>query len=83
MLAADRDPPCFTVRHDDSSRNVTETRAECMCAPPAAETLSKEQPQPCTSADGALRFAIKVAIDAEDYERASALLDVLKRAPRR
>jgi hypothetical protein len=51
-----------------------------MCAPPAAETLPKEQPQPRTSPDDALRFAIKVAIDAEDYERASALLEILKRA---
>jgi hypothetical protein len=51
-----------------------------MCAPPALETLPKEQPQPRTSPDDALRFAIKVAIDAETNERASALLEILKRA---
>jgi hypothetical protein len=52
-----------------------------MCAPSAAETLSKEQPQPGTSPDGALRFAIKVAVDAGDYDRAGALIEILKGSP--
>jgi hypothetical protein len=68
---ADRDPPCFTVRHDDSSRNVTETDAECTPASGAANARSNGTP---ATADDALRLAIKLAIDAEDYERASAEL---------
>jgi hypothetical protein len=31
------------------------------------------------SADDALRLAIKLAVDAGDYERAAALLSVIKR----
>jgi hypothetical protein len=44
----------------------------------AAESLSKEQSPVPTSPDDALRFAIKVALDAGDYDRASVLLEILK-----
>jgi hypothetical protein len=81
MRAADRDPPCFTVRHDDSSGNVTETHAGCMCSSRATESGSNEQPPASMNPDDALRFAIKVALDAGDYDRASALLEILKCTP--
>ncbi|HEV3189302.1 MAG TPA: hypothetical protein VGY54_02335, partial [Polyangiaceae bacterium] len=60
----DRDPPCFTLRHDDSSGNVTGTHAGCTWH--AAESLSNGQPPASTSPDDVLRFAIKVALDAGD-----------------
>jgi hypothetical protein len=34
-------------------------------------------PRP-TTADDAIRLAIKLAVDASDYERAAALLDVVR-----
>jgi hypothetical protein len=77
--ATDHDPPCFTVRQDDSSGNVTETGAECTSASGWVNARLNGTP---ASADDALRLGIKLAIDAEDYERASTLLDVLKRAPK-
>jgi hypothetical protein len=80
MRAPDRDPACFTVRQDDSSGNVTETGAECTCASRVAEPRSEQAP---ASVDEALRLTIKLAIDAEDYDRASAVLEVLKRVPKR
>ena len=78
--APDRDPRCFTVRRDDSSGNVTETGAECTCASRVAASSSERIP---TSVDDALRLAIKLVIDAKDYDRAGALLEMLKRAPMR
>jgi hypothetical protein len=74
VASADRDSPCFPVRQDDSSRNVTEERAECN--PPGA---AHAEPSPSTS-DDAIKMAIKLAVDAGEYERAAALLDVAKRA---
>ena len=76
----DRDSACFTVRQDDSSRNVTEKHVEGKDILPPAETAASPQ-VPATS-DGALRLAIKLAVDAGEYERAGALLDVLS-TPRR
>jgi len=67
------------VRQDDSSGNVTETGAECTSASGWVNARLNGTP---ASADDALRLGIKLAIDAEDYERASTLLDVLKRAPK-
>jgi hypothetical protein len=69
----DRDPPCFPVSPDDSSRIVTAKRAECN---PAGEAPA--EPPPATSED-AIKVAIKLAVDAGEYERAAALLDVAKR----
>jgi hypothetical protein len=64
------------VSPDDSSRNVTEKRAEFN---PANATAA--EPPPATS-DDAIKLAIKLAVDAGDYERASALIDVAKRTAR-
>jgi hypothetical protein len=73
---AGRDPACFTVPQDDSSGNVTPARAECTHASEGVDASPKVAPM---SADEALRLAIKLAVDAGDYERAAALLSVLKR----
>jgi hypothetical protein len=54
-----------------------------MCAPRVAETHSNARPPASTSPDDALRFAMKVALDAADYERASALLEILKCAAKK
>ena len=64
----DRDVPCFPLSPDDSSRIVTKTRAKCTEAP--------------TTSEGALRLAIKLAVDAGEYERAATLIDVAKRSPK-
>jgi hypothetical protein len=82
---------CFPVLSDDSSGNVTEKRAERSDPPLAAETDARRQvrpevepptaerePSPTTS-DDAIKVAIKLAIDAGEYDRAAALLDVVKR----
>jgi hypothetical protein len=73
---AGRDPACFTVPRNDSSGNVTPARAECTHASEGAGAPPKQAPM---SADEALRLAIKLAVDAGDYERAAALFSVLKR----
>ena len=87
----DRDARCFAVRQDDLSRNVTENRAECTNLPravvlglPASHASAALPPPPAvageplsTSCD-ALRLAIKLAVDAGEYERAAALLDVIR-----
>jgi hypothetical protein len=65
----DHDPLGFTVLQDDSSRNVTKQDVEC-------NGLAQQVP---TSSEGALRLAINLAIDAGEYDRAAAILDVLKR----
>ena len=76
-----RDSPCFMVRRDDSSRSVTEKGVERMQMarggdPGASSEVVTEVP--LTSGD-ALRLAIKLAVDAGEYERAAAVLDVLRR----
>jgi hypothetical protein len=67
----DRDPACFLVSRDDSSRNVTVNG-------PEYTDVSEPRAEPSTS-DEAIRLAIKLAVDAGEYERAAALLDVAKR----
>jgi hypothetical protein len=58
---------------DDSSRNVTAKGAE-----PNDANTSASEPTPTTS-DDAIKLAIKLAVDAGEYERAAALLEVAKR----
>jgi hypothetical protein len=59
------------VSPDESSRIVTEKGAEY-------SDTSEPRAEPCTS-DEAIRLAIKLAVDAGDYEQAAALLDIAKR----
>jgi hypothetical protein len=85
-VTIDGDPACFTVRQDDSSRNVTEKRVECNDPrasaelgnhPQVAAALDTRNGAPTTSGE-ALHLAIKLAVDAGEYERAIALLEVAK-----
>ncbi len=64
---------CFPVLPDDSSRNVTAPGANGNDPPTPIVG-----PSPTTS-DDAIKLAIKLAVDAGEYERAAALLDVAKR----
>jgi hypothetical protein len=61
------------VRQDDSSRSVTGNRAE------GIESAAAVPEVPSTS-DAALRLAVKLAVDAGEYERAAAIVEVLMRA---
>jgi hypothetical protein len=86
------DSPCFTAPRNESSRSVTEKRAErtdpvdlaaaCSTVAPEVDPLRRAatgaETRPTTSAD-ALRLAIKLAVDVGEYERAAAILDVLRR----
>jgi hypothetical protein len=90
----DCDPACFTLRQDESSPSVTEKRAVRTdprgpvgaCArsqvAPEVELTSSPREAPPTTSDDALRLAIKLAVDAGEYHRASELLDVAKRTPK-
>jgi hypothetical protein len=80
------DPACFTVRQDDSSRNVTEKCAVCKgpdsvplveIHPQVGEAIDSRDPAPTTSGQ-ALHLAIKLAVDAGEYEQAAALLDIAR-----
>jgi hypothetical protein len=75
------DSRCFTVRGDDSSGNVRRSCAECTDPLPASRTVASPE-VPATSEE-ALRLAIKLAVDAGEYERAAAVLDELRRTTTR
>ena len=74
------DSRCFTVRQDDSSGNVRRLCAECTGSLPSSRSAASLE-VPATSEE-ALRLAIKLAVDAGEYERAAGVLDVLRRAAR-
>jgi hypothetical protein len=89
--APDRQVACFPLRADDSSRSVTENRAErtdlpdpsdprarSQVAPEVEPSMPAHEAPPRTS-DEALRLAIKLAVDAGEYKRAVELLEVAKR----
>ena len=73
------DSRCFTVRRDDSSGNVRRLCAHCTGPLPSYRTAASPE-VPATS--NALRLAIKLALDAGEYERAADVLDVLRRTAR-
>jgi hypothetical protein len=71
------DSPCFMVRRDDSSQYVTEKRVECNHhSPPSGTATWQQVPATC---DDALRLALRLAVDVGEYDRAAAILDVLRR----
>jgi hypothetical protein len=76
MKRIDRDPACFTVLQDDSSRKVTGNDAECTGSSTVPETTARSQ-GPVTS-DEALRLAVKLAVDEGDLDRVAALVEVLR-----
>ena len=65
---------------DDSSRNVTELGGEYKDRDTERNQAAGQRSDglPMTFED-ALRLSIKLAVDAGDYERATALLEVAKR----
>jgi hypothetical protein len=75
-IDAPGDAPCFSVRRDDSSRNV---RNEADRDADVERRLEQAGSGARMSADDALRLAIKLAVDAGDYDRAAALLQVARR----
>jgi hypothetical protein len=81
-----RDSACFTVIQNDSSRKVTEKRADCKetdsvplleIHPQVGPSVDACYAAPTTSGE-ALHLAIKLAVDAGEYEQAAALLDVAR-----
>jgi hypothetical protein len=85
-MTIDRDLPCFTVIQNDSSRKVTDKRAECNAPdsvprpeihPQVGASVDARYAAPTTSGE-ALHLAIKLAVDAGEYEQAAALLDVAR-----
>jgi hypothetical protein len=83
----DRDPGCFSLLQDDSSRNVTAKSAERTDARDPAGGSPERVVGPAddrgahapTTSDQALRLAIKLAVDAGEYERAATLVEVARR----
>jgi hypothetical protein len=82
----DRDPGCFSLLQDDSSRNVTEKPVEhtdlCDLGGGAPEhevgPADDRGARAPTTSDQALRLAIKLAVDAGEYERAATLVEVAR-----
>ena len=67
------DSRCFTVRRDDSSGNVRSSCADCTDPLPSSRTAALPE-VPATSEE-ALRLAVKLAVDAGEYERAAGVLE--------
>jgi hypothetical protein len=63
----DRDPACFTMRQDDSSRNVTEKGAECS----GVEDVEAALARALDSAAMAGRFDVGAPLEARRLSRAS------------
>jgi hypothetical protein len=85
-VTIDRDSARFTVIQNDSSRKVTDKRVDCKgpdsvppleIHPEVATAVDARSSAPTTSGE-ALHLAIKLAVDAGEYERAAALLEVAK-----
>jgi hypothetical protein len=69
---------CFAERHNDSSGKVTTVADDAV----AAELKTECAPANARlRADDALRLAITLAVEAGEYDRASALLEIAKRSP--
>jgi hypothetical protein len=64
------------VQHDDSSRIVTAHEARPYGA---SDGVDLRRPSVPTSVDDALRLAIRLAVEAGDYDRAAALLAIARR----
>ncbi len=68
---------------NESSHSVTENRAECSDSDHIREGAASRQVRSVGSvpetSDEALRLAVKLAVDEEDYTRVETLLDLLRR----
>jgi hypothetical protein len=75
------------LRQDDSSGNVTAKNGERSDARDVAGEVVRREVRPAdargalapTTSDEALRLAIKLAVDAGQYERAASLIEVARR----
>ena len=91
---ADHDLACFSMSPDDSSGSVADPGADCIDLrdrSDPAETIARQQVRPevapktgasgatPATVDDAIKLAIKLAVDAGEYECAAALLDVATR----
>jgi hypothetical protein len=56
--------------------SVTEKAVECTERPDSGQDVTG--PQVPTTSDDALRLAVKLAVDAGEFDRAAAVLDVLR-----
>ena len=73
------DSACITVHSDDSSRSVTEKAVEYTeRSDPGRAVAGLQVP---TTSNAALRLAPKLAVDADEFDRAAVVLDVLRRVP--
>jgi hypothetical protein len=72
----ERAEPVVSTRTPVESRENESPRADVSSGSPVA--IGPSETAPSTS-DDALKLAIKLAVDADDYERAGTLLDVAKR----
>jgi hypothetical protein len=74
----DSDPACFAALHDDSSGIVNEVRAECITGFDECDRVARI----AADVEGAIRIAIKLAVEAGEYGCAKALLQLLERKGR-
>ncbi len=72
------DPARFTVRQCESSRNVKEIDVERIIERGHGNRAASAA---ATDLENAIRTVIKLAVDAGDYERAAALLEIAKASP--
>ena len=66
------------IRHESSREHTPSTATEKGPSDEPQEAADRRPAKPMTSED-ALRLSIKLAVDAGNYERAIALLEVAKR----
>ncbi len=80
----ENDPLRFTVIQDDSSSIVSAEKAIVQAQPLMAEAINDRVAAPAgrvpTTVDEALRLAIKLAVDAGEYDRVLALTNILRDA---
>ena len=68
----------FSVLPDDSSRIVTGNGAACAVANCCGDGPGVKARREPMNADEAVRLAVKLAVDAGEYEKAAALVEVLR-----
>jgi hypothetical protein len=73
------EPACFAALHDDSSGIVNEVHAERITGVGGRDRAARTIP---ADVEGAIRIAIKLAVEAGEYGCAKALLQLLERAER-
>ncbi len=72
---------CSDVQRTSNGSDPNGSGAELVDEGPTRRAAARADRSP-TSSDEALKLAIKLAVDAGEYERAAALLDVAKKTTR-